>query len=145
MDHALLVRIIYRAANGRHDPDCVGQRNFPTGAIEVYEPILEGFARYVIQHHVVEITVVVEVVHLNDVWVAQLGHRGRFLFKATHKGRVAGQVGVDQFYGDRPLQIGIVRLVHRRHSPLAEYRFDFVAPANGVSNPTRVRVRFSHC
>ncbi len=136
MDHVALMRIRHGVADRGHDPHDLGDGEFLPDGMQGFEFRLQRLARHVLQHHVEEVAVMIEVVDLDDVRVPELGDRRGLLLEAPRELRIAGEVRVDQFDRHRPAQVRVGAFIHRRHPALAEKGFNLVPPANRLSDPT---------
>ena len=106
------------------------------GLVDLGQAVLQGFAGHELLHHIVQPLVVVEIKHLDDVGMAQLGNRLGLILEAVDESWVVGKVRVDQLDCYRTLQVRIDGLEHSRHAPLPEHLLDLIAPTEHLANPS---------
>jgi hypothetical protein len=107
---------------------------------------LEGFTLDELHHQVGLPLVFGEVVDRNDVGVFEFGHHPRFAGEPCCKGRILAERRMQDLDGHVSVEAGVVRLIDRRHSTLAELLQDavrahiltvgerhFTSPRNGFS------------
>ncbi len=69
VDHTALVCVTHRVTDGRRDFGDLRQRQSLASAVERFEKVLQSPAIHILQDHVIGVTIVVKIMHLDDVGV----------------------------------------------------------------------------
>ena len=76
---------------------------------------------------VLPVAVVAQVIHGDDVGMAEVGRRLRLAHKALLEGGVLGKTFAQDFYGHDAVEHGVLRFVDQRHPARRDLREQFVA------------------
>ncbi len=125
VNHTGLVRIIQRIGNLGSNTQCFIQRQ--AGGL-VADVVFQVFAPDKLHHHVINIALDAKIKDVDDVRVAQLGHRPGFAPETFNKFLIRCQVPQHHLDRDKTIQAGLVCLVNIRHAAASQPLAQFVLP-----------------
>ena len=86
----------------------------------------EGFTFQVLEHKEVDAFLRADVVKNADVGMVQAGHGARLAFEALATCWIAGELGRQDFNGNRSVEAGVTGAIHLAHPACTEWRKDLV-------------------
>src|ERR1700730_14899945 len=117
MHDCVLVRVVQRLQHSVHHRECLGQWNRP-----LVQEVPQRTSAHELEHDVVRVADLFEVVDLHKVWMTGPGHDLCFLEKTQQGGRVSGWQKdelLDSDLSAEPRLLGQVNGTHAAASKLA--------------------------
>ncbi len=139
VNHALLMRIINRAAEGAENAGDFRQGEELARKTARVEFLFEGRALDELHHHIVQVAGVVEVVNLYDVGVAQPGYGRCLALEASDEVFVLCQMPVKRFDSHVPIEARLIGLVDISRTPSAQSGQDAIFAQSFANETTHSR------